>query len=293
MAVAEAQHLRDTTELPYHFEVVALDDLFVDGDFQRALTDFWKKIFEKWDPAQLGVLNTNQRIVKDKPQKKLSVIDGQTRLKAAVRRAEESLATPMTEDGRPGLPCLVFEGMTKEEEARLFAKLQKNRRNMTSYDAFRARLAANDPIALAISQAAISNGFDLSTTLTPKTVKAVGALEYVYKRGRRLEKVTIDGEDMQIHDPHLLNQTLRIIHATWPDEPEGFMSGEIIRGLGILLNRNKKPPLDEERLIRRLGRETPMSLARRASMMREGAGGGANSPGYMADVMEAEYVRGR
>jgi hypothetical protein len=283
--LAVADRVRDTTELPYHVELASLDDLFVDGDFQRALTSFWKKIYETWDPAQLNVLITNRRVnSKGKPLDKLSVIDGQTRLRAYEERIKNDLPTPP-------LACLVFEGMTKEEESRLFSKLTRNRRGMRSYDRFRSDIVGNHPIALAVAKAATDAGYELSADETPKTLRAIGALEAVYKRGKRLDKIDFDGEMIQLHEADILHETMQITRAAWPDEQQP--TGEIIRGLGMLLARNQKNPLDSERLARRLGRETMERLSRRANATREGAGGGANSPKYMANVMETEYVRGR
>jgi hypothetical protein len=137
MAVAEAPPEEITedalSEWPYRFEIVPVGELAIDKDYQRGLTSFWQTVAEKFNPALVGTLIVSER------GKKKNVVDGQTRLKA------------MTEIGKTAAPCLIYEGLSKKQEALLFSLLQTQRRNMTTYERFRAQLVAGEEMAIGIS----------------------------------------------------------------------------------------------------------------------------------------------
>lgn len=243
---------------PYRFELVPIERLFVDSGYQRPLTSFVETVAREYDPALLGTL-----IVSERDDGSMAVIDGQTRMEGAARNEE------------PALPCLVYSGLTREQEAQLFADLQTKRRGMATYLRFRAALVAKQPEAVAIAGLVQQAGFELDVLETPQTVKAISSLENVYRR-----------------DPKLLARVLAIIAAAWPEEATAYRtSGEMIRGISVFLSRERK--VDEERLIQRLSTVTPQTLRHRANALKEGSGSGGGSPGYMADAILGVYMRGR
>lgn len=238
--------------------MIPVDDLFVDHDYQRPLTSFVEQVARDYDPALLGTLITSER-----NNGKLAVIDGQTRLEA-MRRVNE-----------PAAPCLVYHGLTRENEAQLFGDLQTKRRGMATYLRFRAALVARQPEAVAIADIVTEAGFELGREETPHTVKAIAALENVYRR-----------------DPELLARVMGVIAHAWPDADTGYRtSGEMIRGLAVFLTREKQ--VNPDRLVNRLGGVTPQTLRHRANALKEGSGSGGGSPGYMADAILGVYMRGR
>jgi hypothetical protein len=234
-----------------------LDRLFVDKAYQRPLTTFAQVVAEDWNPALVGTL-----IASERSGGKLAVVDGQTRMHGAEKNGVEAL------------PCVVYTGLTRAQEAELFADLQTKRRGMATYLRFRAALVAKRPEAVAIAALVNNAGFELGTEETPRTVKAIAALEYVYRR-----------------DPALLQSVLDVIAQAWPNpDMEYRSSGEIMRGLAVFLTRESK--VDVARLIDRLSDVNPKMLRHRANALKEGSGSGGGSPGYMADAILGVYMRG-
>jgi hypothetical protein len=244
---------------PYRFELVPLDRLFIDADYQRPLTSFVEQVAADYDPAMVGTLITSER-----EDGRLAVIDGQTRMEA-MRMNGEGLA-----------PCLVYPDLTREQEAELFADLQTKRRGMSSFLRFRAALVARKTEAIAIAAIVNQAGFELDVRETQYTVKAIAALENVYRR-----------------DPELLMTTMQVIRDAWPDVDTDYRTGgDLIRGLARFLGREAR--VDRERLVDRLAAVTPRMIQHRANALMEGSGHGQGGrAGYMADAILGIYMRGK
>lgn len=250
-AVAEAA-AQDARDWPYEFKVVSLNRLIVDEEYQRPLTTFVDKIVNNFDPALVGTL-----IVSGRQHGKYAVVDGQTRMEA------------MRELGMNEAPCLVYVGLTKGQEASLFARLQKERRGIHSYHRFRAALVAEEPQAVAVEQITSDCGYTIG--VEKGEVAAVAALEYAYKR-----------------DAEVLERVLLVFRTAWGDEEDFVPTGDLIRGCAYLIS--KKPSIDDERLADRLSAVTPEQIRRRASALREGIGqGGGGNVSHMATAIEAIY----
>ena len=249
----------DRRTWPYRFELVPLDKLFIDADYQRPLTSFVETVAREYDPALVGTL-----IVSERTNGMHAVIDGQTRSEA------------MRLNSEPEAPCLIYSGLSREQEAELFADLQTKRRGMATYLRFRAALVAKKPEAVAIAQIVRLAGFELDVEETPHTVKAIAALEKVYRR-----------------DPALLETVMHVIANAWPGaDTEGRVSGDMIGGLAIFIGREKS--VDLERLVERLSATEPRTVRHRANALQEGSGSGSGGrQGYMADAILGIYMRGR
>jgi hypothetical protein len=245
------------TRWPYRFAMVPLDRLFVDADYQRPLTSFVEEVARDYDPAKVGTL-----LVSERDDGRYAVFDGQTRMEA------------MRQNGEPEAPCLIYSGLTPENEAQLFADLVTKRRGTATFLRFRAELRAGKPEAVAIAQIVEAAGLDLGLVEKPTTVRAVAALEYVYRR-----------------DPQLLPLVLGVIVQAWPDpKTDARLTGDIIRGLATFLQRESS--VQHETLVERLAGVTPMMIRHRANALKEGSGSGGGSPGYVADAILGIYMRG-
>jgi hypothetical protein len=260
-------------DVPYRFAVVPLRYMIVD-EYQRPLTSFVQKIVRQFDPALVGCLCLSQR-----SRTSYALIDGQTR------------AEGMRRLGLDEAPCLVYEGLTREQEAALFSRLQTERRGMTSASRFRAQVIANDPVASAINEIVEQHGYVIDhNSSEPGALRAVAALEFVYQG-------TYGRQGKRDHfDPELLADTLDIIRRAWPKMPDTAKGAAMIRGLGWFLARNpdgkpRSTDIDVDRLIERLAKVTPSDLAKRAESLREGRGMSGNSPAYMAEAIEAQYKK--
>lgn len=239
-------------EWPYSFEILHVDDLFIDDSYQRPLTNFVGRIRRLFDPALVGTLVVSER------GGSYAVVDGQTRA-AAVRELAAAGRAPKE------VPCLVYRGLSRAEEASLFARLQKERRGISSYHRFRAAVVAGELEANAIQRIVEDAGYD--TGYGPNHISAVAGLEKVYRRS-----------------PQILDLVLMIIRNAWGERH--MPKGDVLRGLGCFLDHVEN--VDEERLTARLATVTPAELARRSSALREGADRGGSDK-YMAEAIEAVY----
>lgn len=238
---------------PYTFEILDVGELFVDDAYQRPLTTFAVRIERNFEPALVGTL-----VVSARPQGRYAIVDGQTRAAAIVNLAARDEA-PI------GVPCLVYRGLDQAAEARLFARLQKERRGVASAHRFRAAVVAGEERALAITAIAERAGYTIGPAGT-KELASVAALEAVYRRGAEI-----------------LERTLTTLRRSWPSV---IPSGDIIRGLGYLLAQE---PIDDERMAAHLHAVTPDELKRRASALLEGMGGAGSRERYMAQAIAAVY----
>jgi hypothetical protein len=260
-AAAESAKLR--AAWPYRFELVPLGDLTVDSGYQRPLTPFWVEVRDNFDPALVGTL-----IVSERTNGIKSVIDGQTRLKA------------MGDVGVPAAPCLIYTGLTRGQEAELFAALQRQRRGMRTYHRFRAELVAKKEQAVGISRIAGEVGFELGREEKRNTLQSITALEKAYRI-----------------DPEHLKETLEVIRDSWAkfDDAGAFaidddaVSAQIINGVSTFIRKQERLELD--RLVDRLQDVTPRMLMNKAAAIREGAGAGTGAAGAISQAILNEYMR--
>jgi hypothetical protein len=268
--------LPDVADWPYTFRVLPLKQLFVDESYQRPPTNFSKKIVKRFNPALVGTLCVSER-----SKTRFAIMDGQTRW------------ISMGELGKPEAPCLVFHGLKPADEALLFGLFQTERRGVTSASLFKSKVAAKDPVAVAIDEVVTNLGWVIPETKTtaPNALQAPGALVFVYHECKTGEAAR------KIHNPQLLAQVLETIETAWPKRPPTAKGAEMIRGLGFFLNRQQKSAkpkdrdVDLERLALKLGRMQPSELFDRARKLREGEGVTTSSPKYLADAILKVYQK--
>jgi hypothetical protein len=172
----------------------------------------------------------------------------------------------------PNVPCLVYEGLSKQQEADLFGELQTQRRGMRTYHRFRAQLVAKKPEALEIAKVATEAGFDLGVVESRDTLQSIAALERAYRVS-----------------PDHLADVLGIIRDVWGTQDKTAVSAQIIAGLSTFVRKQER--LDYDRLRNRLRDVTPQLLLNRASQIREGAGTGTGAAGSVAQAILSVYMR--
>lgn len=115
------------------------------------------------------------------------------------------------------IQCWVYEGLTSEQEADRFLKLN-NTLAVNALPKFRAAVHAGRPVESDIDRVARSVGCVITADKVPGAVAAVGTLGRVYARG----------------GPHALARTLWLIREAYGDA--GF-EGAVIDGLGHVCAR--------------------------------------------------------
>lgn len=230
------------------------------------MTPFWIEVRDNFDPALVGTL-----IVSERKDGSKTVIDGQTRLRA-MRDVEVEAA-----------PCLVYVGLTRGQEAELFAALQKQRRAMRTYHRFRAELVAGKEQAVGISKVAKDVGFELGREEKRNTLQSITALEKTYRV-----------------DPEHLAETLKVIRDAWAiwneagtkfTIDEDAVSAQIINGVSTFIRKQER--LDIDRLVDRLQDVTPRMLINKSAQIREAAGTGLGGAGAIAQAILNEYMRNK
>lgn len=269
---ALAEDIQRLGEFAFRFEVLPTEAFFVDHEYQRPLTSLVGEIARNYNPFLVGAVIASDRSTSPSPHKRtrkphIALIDGQTRWEGTVRA------------GRPELLTVVYEGLRPEDEALIFALIQMKRRNMTSWQRWRAMWRAGDADARALKRIADETGWSLKTESDSGSLKAIAALEAVYRVDKGLE-----GDD----SGRLLTETLDTLRRTWPDEPEA-VGADMIRGMGRFIYEND-PDLDQ--LVRKLQRVTPGIILFNATAYRAGRQGGSTSRATsVSEAIMAEYTK--
>jgi len=214
------------------------DLLIVDAYVQRRLDPKRvTKMAREFDPRLLRTLVVNKRNERDH-----HVIDGQHRRAA------------MIEAGFGGyrVYCETYTGLTREQEAQAFINHNALTTKPNAVDTFRLRRLAGDPVAVEIGDVVDDFGLKIAFGKQVDQIPAVGALEWVHKRG---------GAD-------LLRQTLLLLMRTWPNNRDAW-DGTLVRGVATLLERHNGQ-LDREAFANKLAKDTtPAVVVGQARVLRE------------------------
>jgi hypothetical protein len=237
------------------YKRIAIDKIKVDDRYQRPVdASRVKRMATKYDEALVGTLEVSQR----NGTGSYVVFDGQHRLEAAKIV------------GVTALPCLIHKGLTPEEEAELFVALQRQRKNISPLDRFRARLFLGEEIAVGINATVQECGYRIADTKDPGRYDAIGAVvavERIYMRGN-------------------LTETLTLLRSLWAGDAKST-DGALMEGLSLVefgyANR-----LTDERL-ERLRAVPPVVILRRAvGPMR----GGSSGPLVASEIRKAAKIMG-
>jgi len=149
-----------SVKAPGHFEQIHKTKLNVDDAYQRASTHAKVlRIAGEWSWVALGCLIIGRRDGVN------YVVDGQHRLLAAMKRSDIDL-----------LPCMVFETEDRAEEADGFLRANRNRKPMTTIQAFRAMVATGNTTAITAERIVLKSGRSIATHTSGSTFAAVGKL---------------------------------------------------------------------------------------------------------------------
>lgn len=227
-------------------KIIPINFLFIDDMYQRKINkNRVKKLIKEWDDDISLPLLINKR-----KNGMYSVIDGQHRLQRYIAEGDENIC------------CKVLEGLTIEEEAKLFQKVNINRNAPTSLEVFKASLAAKDKIYLEIEEIVYKNEYDfpfISPSLnapTEKTksnqIRAVGTLRRIaYDRNKNT--------GMEI-----LNNTLKTIRLVWGND-KNAISGEMLSGMARFLKGVEDVEyFDRNRFIETLQKKHAFEIIRNA-----------------------------
>lgn len=203
------------------FTEVPLDQLKVDHRYQRTPSrNRVLRIVKRFDDRLVGVLTCAAR------EDGVYVIDGQHRLLA------------LRELNKTSTICEVRSDLTIEDEAYLFYNLDTARAALSSDDAFRALLAAEDPTAKAVKETAEKIGFVVLKGHKPGGLRAYKTLMAIADR-YGIDRVTA---------------ILKVLYDAWGNRTNPAPQG-VLEGMNMFLNRY--PEIDLRELSRSLATTTP------------------------------------
>lgn len=141
--------------------------LTVEPDYQRqASKKLISDISREWDSDAIGAITVNIR------DNTYYVIDGQHRVEAAKSRPEVT-----------HLPCIVFTGKTKSQEARILRIMNSNVKIMNSVDKFRASVSEGDDLAIWVNNRLKAAGYAVEARGV-KVVRGINAIVRVAEESK-------------------------------------------------------------------------------------------------------------
>lgn len=157
-----------------NYAELTIDSIGIDPAYQRDFDERRAKVMSQdLDWARFGV-----PVVARRAEGKYFVVDAQHRIAAA----------KMAGHGSKQILCEVHDGMTKREEAELFLKLNGGRKAIRAFDRYKARLVAEEPVALEFTRIAEACGLRIVPGGNAKnSINAVQAVESAHRRNRNLE----------------------------------------------------------------------------------------------------------
>lgn len=214
----------DKNPLPMYLEV---GELTVDITVQRYLnTPHVSRMQKTYDPLAIGAISVSLR-----EDGTYYVMDGQNRVELT-RRMRGTRAKML---------CLVYRGLTLEDEARLFVKTN-NSVGVRPLDKFRVRLVEGERVAVELNSILTDHGWRVPPggTRGQGHFLSVGELERVWNGAdNRLKK----------EHPDAVRLTIATLTEAWGHQPDAVRS-ELIGGIGRLFIRY--PDADWERVARGL-----------------------------------------
>lgn len=227
------------------FELIPIDQLVSDQDYQRCLSEFHiKKAVEDFDVNQINVVRVSRRNGIN------YVVDGQHTIEI-VAAASGSRKTPVW--------CMIHTELDYKEEAHIFAEQQTHVKPLTPYEKFKGHIEAGDQDQIMIQSIVKSYGLEISGYKVPRSVRAISTMEKIYKK----------------YGYQVLDESLRLIVGTWEGEVNS-LSGGMLAGASHLVVAFGDT-LREDVFKEHVGRVSVRQLSRNAKERRPGALGFAEA----------------
>lgn len=202
------------------FMLIPCNQLTSDVAYQRECSErFVKKVSSNFDKNMLKVVRVSDR------DGKYWVWDGQHSIEI-VKSVSGNDDTPIW--------CMVYHGLTYEQEASLFSKQQQYEKSLMAVNITNAKLEAKDPDTVMINHILNANGYAFGYKINDYTIKATDSVEYIYREF---------GEEC-------LSRCLSLIADTWKGRCE-YVRGPLLKAVAKLCYIYGDE-LDDDAFVKRL-----------------------------------------
>ena len=243
---------------------VNINDLTFDLRVQRVeglVEGHVLQMAENFNPAALGTITVSSR-----GDGTMVILDGRHRVEAARLADYKGL-----------MPAMVYYGLTLEEEAEMFLKLN-DFKTPSTIAKFLVRVTQGDPEAVEINRILEDAGWKVMPGGMRGYFAAVASIQRVYRGLRPLAKG---------RHPEQVERTIFIITSAWGHSVSGVHQ-TIVMGIGAILARYGDD-LDGARLSMELSKFRPHVLVGDAQTLKKLQGGQVSAA--MARVMVGHYNR--
>ena len=212
------------------------DGLDIDKSYQRGASDGKIRFLAHY----FSWLFFGTVIVSSREDGTLMVIDGWHRIQACRLRTDIDF-----------VPCIVYEGLTVQEEAKIFERVNRARRQLRSVELFKALVTSDDPAAKDAQRILGSYGFRVSGEKDPKVVRAAMTVYDMAAKGT-------------------LENVLSFLVRAWP-ESELHNRSQSLSGADRFLKalQRAKKPIVAAPLIAKMGKKPLESIHKRGAAVRE------------------------
>lgn len=209
-----------TAESRPSLKSVPVDQLVIYPNVQRdpPSRDSVKKIADSLDYSKLGVLDVSLRA-----DGSYSVIDGQRRM----------LALKSRNLGSYRVSCLVYSGLSEQQEAEMFLGLNATR-VVSAFDRFKVGLTARRPDCVDINTVFKKHGWKISKASNSGVAACINSMQKVWARDK---------------NGALLNRVVATLSEAFGRD-KNTMSGSLVEGLAQFFVSNKDA--DDSALVGKL-----------------------------------------
>jgi len=233
--------------------------LRVDVSYQRKQSiDKARSIARDFFWPAFGVLTVSER-----DSGELFVLDG----------GHRTLAATLRPDLRR-VPCYVFSGLSRKEEARAFVAINKHRRPPSGIQVYAAQIVAGDKTAREVRD--LLKGRDI-----------------VVKRGTGAHQLNAVQTAIRLQEGGGLEDVLLFVDEVWPEHDKRLIA-QVLQGVhrfGRRLGAHPKLTLLDVEVLRRFGRSSLTALLQQAMDIQRYS---SQSQGYsFAEAMALRWNKGR
>lgn len=229
-----------TRQADVYATALQVDEIFADHTYQRPVDQTRaRKMCRQWERRLAGILEVSDRGEHTTPR--YAVIDGQHRWAAA-----QLLDSP------PALVANVHTGLTIQDEAKLFDRLNRERRRITTWDHWHARKGSGDQDVHRIERTVQKLGLAIDFAPKDGNIRCTATLEKLYA----------------LDSTKLIERTLQLINDVWGRRLDAY-DAPIVHGVANVLHYIDPADIDTERLYNVLLDIMPRQLKTQALALRE------------------------